>query len=63
MVLLRRQVKEWLVSVLMEVCKSAQTVRTADRDSEMGHSGAVDVKVWLHQGSALSPLLSVILWR
>jgi len=53
MVLLRRQVKEWLVNVLMEVCKSAQTVRTAGRDSEMGHSGAVDMKVW---GICIEPI-------
>jgi len=48
-------VEEWLVSAVMSVyrCKNAKTVvRTV-----YGNSSGFEVKVGMHQGSALSPLL------
>jgi len=45
---------EWLVNAVMAMYEGAQTVvRTED-------SKALNVKVGLHQGSVLSPLLFVI---
>ena len=47
---------EWLVKAVMAMYKGAQTVvRTIE-----GYSKAFNVKVGLHQGSVLSPLLFVI---
>ena len=49
-------VKEWLVSAEMSVYTGAKTVvRTI-----YGNSKGFEVKVGMHQGSALSPLLFVI---
>src|SRR5260221_12322125 len=49
-------VDEWLVSTVMSMYDGAQTaVRTSD-----GNSDSFEVKVGLHQGSVLSPLLFVI---
>jgi len=49
-------VEEWLVSAVMSVYTGAKTVvRTV-----YGNSSGFQVKVCLHQGSALSPLLFVI---
>ncbi len=49
-------VEEWLVDTVMCMYTDAQTVvRTEDGDSEW-----FDVLVGLHQGSALSPLLFII---
>jgi len=49
-------VDEWLVKAVMAMYEGAQTVvRTTEGDSK-----AFTVKVGLHQGSVLSPLLSVI---
>jgi len=49
-------VEEWLVSAVMSVYTGAQTVlRTV-----YGNSNDFEVKVGMHQGSALSPLLFVI---
>ena len=49
-------VEEWLVSAVMSVYTGAKTVvRTA-----CGNSISFEVKVGMHQGSALSPLLFVI---
>jgi len=45
-------VEEWLVNAVMAMYEGAQTVRTTEGDSK-----AFDVKVGLHQGSVLSPLL------
>ena len=47
---------EWLVNAVMAMYERAQTVvRTTEGDSK-----AFNVKVGLHQGSVLSPLLFVI---
>ena len=47
---------EWLVNAVMAMYEGAQTVvRTTE-----GESKAFNVKVGLHQGSVLSPLLFVI---
>ena len=47
---------EWLVSAVMSMYEGAKTtVRTSDRNSD-----SFEVKVGLHQGSVLSPLLFVI---
>jgi len=49
-------VDEWLVNAVMAMYEGAQTVvRTTEGDSK-----AFNVKVVLHQGSVLSPLLFVI---
>ena len=49
-------VEEWLVSAVMSMYTGARTVvRTV-----YGNSKGVEVKVGMHQGSALSPLLFVI---
>jgi hypothetical protein len=49
-------VDEWLVSAVMSMYEGARTtVRTSD-----GNSDSFEVKVGLHQGSVLSPLLFVI---
>jgi len=49
-------VEEWLVSAVMSMYTGAKTVlRTV-----YGNSKGFEVKVGMHQGSALSPLLSVI---
>jgi len=47
-------VEEWLVKVVM-MYEGAQTVETTEGDSK-----AFNVKVGLHQGSVLSPLLFVV---
>ena len=52
-------VEEWLVSVVMSMYSGAKTVvRTV-----YGNSKSFEVKVDMHQGSALSPLLFVIVIR
>ena len=49
-------VEEWLVSAVMSMHTGAKTVvRTV-----YGNSSGFEVKVGMHQGSALSPLLFVI---
>jgi len=49
-------VEEWLVSAVVSVYTGAKTVvRTV-----YGNSSSFEVKVGIHQGSALSPLLFVI---
>ena len=49
-------VEEWLVSAVMSMYTGAKTVvRTV-----YGNSKGFEVKVGMHQGSALSPLLFVI---
>jgi len=49
-------VEEWLVSAVMSMYTGAKTVvRTV-----YGNSNGFEVKVGMHQGSALSPLLFVI---
>jgi len=49
-------VEEWLVSAVMSVYTGAKTVvRTV-----YGNSKGFEVKVGMHQGSALSPLLFII---
>ena len=49
-------VEEWLVSAVMSMYTGARTVvRTV-----YGNSSGFEVKVGMHQGSALSPLLFVI---
>jgi len=49
-------VEEWLVSAAMSMYTGAKTVvRTA-----YGNSSCVELKVGMHQGSALSPLLFAI---
>ena len=49
-------VKEWLVSAVMSMYTGAKTVvRTV-----YGNSNGFQVKVGMHQGSALSPLLFVM---
>ena len=49
-------VEEWLVSAVMSMYTGAKTVvRTV-----YGNSSGLEVKVGMHQGSALSPLLFVI---
>ena len=49
-------VEEWLVSAVMSVYSGAKTVvRTV-----YGNSKDFEVKVGMHQGSALSPLLFLI---
>jgi len=49
-------VEEWLISVVMSMYTSAKTVvRTV-----YGNSNCFEVKVGMHQGSALSPLLFVM---
>ena len=50
------RVEEWLVSAVMSMYTGAKTViRTV-----YGYSKDFEVKVGMHQGSALSPLLFVI---
>jgi len=49
-------VEEWLVHAIMAMYEGAQTVVTTTE----GDSKAFHVKVRLHQGSVLSPLLFVI---
>jgi len=52
----KSEVKEWLVSAVMSMYTDAKTVvRTV-----YGHSSGFEVKGGMHQGSALSPLLFVI---
>ena len=52
-------VEEWLVSAVMSMYTGAKTVvRTV-----YGNSSGFEVKVGMHQGSALSPLLFVIVIR
>jgi len=52
-------VEEWLVKAVMAMYEGAQTVvRTTEGDSK-----ALNVKVGLHQGSVLSPLLFVIVMK
>jgi len=52
-------VEEWFVLAVMSVCTGAKTViRTV-----YGNSDGFEVKVGMHQGSALSPLLFVILMQ
>jgi len=52
----RLGVKEWLVSAVMSTYAGAKTVvRTV-----YGNSNGFEVKFGMHQGSALSPLLFVI---
>ena len=54
--MLKLGVEEWLVSVVMSIYTGAKTVvRTV-----CGNSSSLEVKVGMHQGSALSPLLFVI---
>jgi len=49
-------VEEWLVSAVMSMCTGAKTVvRTV-----YGNSSGFEVIVDMHQGSALSPLLFVV---
>jgi len=49
-------VEEWLISAVMSMHTGAKTVvRTV-----YGNSSGFEVKVGMHQGSALSPLLFVI---
>jgi len=49
-------VEEWLVSAVMSMYTGAKTVvRTV-----YGNSNGFEVKVGIHQGSALSPLLFVM---
>jgi len=49
-------VEEWLVSAVMSMYTGAKTVvRTV-----YGNSNCFEVKIGMHQGSALSPLLYVI---
>jgi len=49
-------VEEWLVNAVMVMYEGSQTVvRTTEGDSK-----AFNVKVGLHQGSVLSPLLLVL---
>ena len=51
------RVEEWLVSAVMSMYSGAKTVvRTV-----CGNSKSFEVKVGMHQGSALSPLLFVII--
>ena len=52
--LMMAAVDEWLVNAVMAKYEGAQTVRTTEGDSK-----AFNVKVGLHQGSLLSPLLFV----
>jgi len=48
--------EEWLVSTVMSMYTGAKTaIRTV-----YGNSNSFEVKVGIHQGSALSPLLFVI---
>jgi len=49
-------VEEWLVSAVMSMCTGAKTVVRTVYDNSSGF----EVKVGMHQGSALSPLLFVI---
>jgi len=49
-------VEEWLASAVMSTYTGAKTVVRA----VYGNSSGFEVKVGMHQGSALSPLLSVI---
>jgi len=49
-------VEEWLVSVVMCMYTGAKTVVK----TVYGNSSGFEVKVGMHQGSALSPLLFVI---
>jgi len=49
-------VDEWLVNAVMAMYEGAQTVVSTTE----GESKAFNVKVGLHQGSVLSPLLFVI---
>jgi len=52
-------VEEWLVSAVMSMYTGAKTVvRTV-----YGNSNGFEVKVGMHQGSALSPLLFVIIMK
>ena len=49
-------VGEWLVSAVMSVCSGAKTVVGA----VCGGSGGFEVRVGVHRGSALGPLLFVM---
>jgi len=49
-------VEEWLISAVMSMYKGAKTVV----GTVYGNSSGFEVKVGMHQGSALSPLLLVI---
>ena len=49
-------VEEWLVSAVMSMYSGAKTVVT----TVYGNSKSFEVKVGMHQGSGLSPLLFVI---
>ena len=49
-------VEEWLVSAVMSMYTGAKTVVI----TVYGNSSGFEVKVGMHQGSALSPLLFVI---
>jgi len=52
-------VEEWLVLAVMSMCDGAKTVvRRAN-----GNSNSFEVKVGMHEGSALSPLLIVIVTK
>ena len=52
-------VEEWLVSAVISMSMGAKTVvRTV-----YGNSKGSEVKVGMHQGSALTPLLFVMSWR
>jgi len=52
-------VEEWLVSAVMSMYTGAKTVvRTV-----CGNSNDFEIKVGMHQGAALSPLLFVISWK
>jgi len=52
-------VEEWLVSAVMSMYTGAKTVvRTV-----FGNSNGFEVKVGMHQGSALSPLLFVMVMK
>jgi len=48
-------VEEWLVSAVMSMYSGAKTVRTV-----YGNIKSFEVKVGMHQGSTLSPLLFMI---
>jgi len=50
------RVKEWLVSAVMSMYTGAKSVIT----TVYGNSNSFKVKISIHQGSALSPLLFVI---
>jgi len=50
------RVEEWLVSAVVSVYSGAKTVVK----TVYGNCSSFDIKVGMHQGSALSPLLFVI---